>query len=71
MQEWLLQDLQPVNECSIGYDAGNLTVETPYNRGFVAQLKALIPYNDRRWDADRKAWLVRSDHGSTIQKLVE
>ncbi len=71
MQEWLLQDLQPVNECSIGYDAGNLTVETPYNRGFVAQLKALIPYNDRRWDADRKAWLVRSDHGSTIQKLVK
>ena len=70
-QDWLLQDLQPVNECSIGYEAGNLLVETPYNREFVAQLKALIPYNDRRWDPDRKAWLVRVDHGLTVQKLID
>ncbi len=70
-QDWLLKDLKPANTCSIGFDGSNLVVETPYDRGFVAQLKALIPYNDRRWDPDHKAWLVRSDHGPTIQKLID
>jgi hypothetical protein len=70
-QSWLLQDLKSANTCSIGFDGINLVVETPYDRGFVAQLKALIPYADRRWDPDQKAWLVRPDHGPTLQRLCD
>jgi len=70
-QAWLLNYLKPANKCSIDFDGSNLVLETPYDRGLVAQLKALIPYNDRRWDQDQKAWLVRPDHGPTLQKLID
>jgi hypothetical protein len=70
-QGWLLQDLRPANKCSIGFDGTNLILETPYNPGLVAQLKALIPYNDRRWDPDQKVWLIRPDHGPTLQSLID
>lgn len=70
-QGWLLQDLRPANKCSIGFDGTNLILETPYNPGLVAQLKALIPYNDRRWGPDQKVWLVRPDHGPTLQSLID
>lgn len=71
MQAWLLQDLKPKDKCSIGFDGANLILETPYNPGLVAQLKALIPYNDRRWDPDQKVWLVRPDHGPRLQSLCD
>jgi hypothetical protein len=68
-QAWLLEDLRPPTKCSIDFDGSNLILETPYDRGLVAQLKALIPYSDRRWDPDQKAWLVRPSHGPTLQSL--
>jgi hypothetical protein len=68
-QPWLLQDLKSANTCSIDFDNINLVVQTPYDRGFVAQLKALVPYGDRRWEPDQKVWLVRPDHGPTLQRL--
>jgi hypothetical protein len=70
-QEWLLKDLKPKNRCEIGFDGVNLVFTSPYDRGLVAQLKALIPYADRRWDPDQKAWLVRPDHGTTLQSLCD
>lgn len=70
-QAWLLQDLKPKDKCSIDFDGTNLILETPYNPGLVAQLKALIPYNDRRWDPDQKVWLIRPDHGPTLQSLID
>lgn len=70
-QAWLIEDLKPPDQCEIGLDGGSLVFKTPYDHGLVAQLKALIPYADRRWDPDRKAWLVRADHGVTLQKLCD
>jgi hypothetical protein len=70
-QSWLFQDLKQANTCSISFDGASLVFETPYNPGLVAQLKALIPYSDRRWDPDRKAWLVAPSHGPTLQKLCD
>jgi len=68
-QDWLLKDLK-TNKCNIGFDGANLVIETPYDPGLVAQLKALIPYADRRWDPDQKAWLVKPSHGPTMQSLI-
>jgi DnaJ-domain-containing protein 1 len=70
-QEWLLKDLKPKNRCNVDFDGVNLVFTSPYDRGLVAQLKALIPYADRRWDPDQKAWLVRPDHGTTLQSLCD
>jgi len=71
LQSWLLTDLKPKTECEIGFDGVSLGLKTPYNPGLVAQLKALIPYTERRWDPDRKAWLVTPAHGPTLQKLID
>ena len=46
-QAWLLKDMKPTGQCQIELDGGNLVFKTPYDRGLVAQLKALIPYVDR------------------------
>lgn len=70
-QAWLLKDLKPKTECEIGFDGVSLEIKTPYNPALVAQLKALIPYAERRWDPDRKAWLVTPAHGPTLQKLCD
>ena len=70
-QDWLLQDLKPAHKCAIGFDGMSLVLQTPYNPGLVAQLKALIPYNDRRWEPDGKVWLVKPVHGPVLQKLID
>lgn len=70
-QGWLLKDLKPKSQCEIGFDGMSLVFKSPYDRGLIAQLKALIPYTDRRWDPDQKAWLVRPVHGPTLQQLCD
>lgn len=70
-QDWLFQDVKPANICSVDFDGSNLILKTPYQPGLVAQLKALIPYNDRRWEPNIKAWLVKPVHGVTLQSLID
>lgn len=42
---------------------------TPYDSGFVADLKALIPYGQRTYNKDRKTWTIGARHGRTVQDL--
>lgn len=46
-------------------------VHTPYSAGFVAALKASIPQPDRKWDKQRRAWLVAPEHGQAMADLVQ
>ncbi len=50
--------------------SGVLVYRTPYNPALVAALKAVIPYMDRKWDPQRKAWLVAPQHGGDLVKLT-
>jgi len=56
---------------SITLDGNTLVYQAPYNAALVAALKLAIPAADRRWDGDRKAWLVAPQHGSVLARLTE
>ncbi|MBR6464505.1 MAG: hypothetical protein IKS81_04365, partial [Verrucomicrobia bacterium] len=44
---------------------------TPYDSGFVADLKALIPYSQRTYNRDRKTWTIGARYGQTAQDLCQ
>lgn len=56
---------------SLEYENGVLVYRTPYMPALVAELKLQVPAHDRRWDAERKAWLVAPQHASTLVRLAE
>lgn len=58
-------------QCSLEHDNGVLVYRTPYLPALVAELKAQVPAPDRRWDAERKAWLVAPQHVDTLVRLTE
>ncbi len=60
----------PQNRCQILADRGSLVLVTPYDPDLVADLKAQIPSSDRKYDGQRKAWLVDPRHGKLLTDLV-
>jgi len=56
---------------SLQYDNGVLVYRTPYMPALVAELKLQVPAHDRRWDADKRAWLVAPQHANTLVQLTE
>lgn len=48
-----------------------LVVRTPYDPAFVAALKAQVPHEARRWDRDRRAWLVDAAQRARVVHLAE
>lgn len=43
---------------SISLNEGNIVLRTPYNKKLVNDLKDAIPPMGRRWDNDRKVWII-------------
>jgi len=56
--------------CRIDLANGALAITSPYDAGFVADLKATIPNSERKWDGTTKRWLVSPNYGSQLQRLV-
>jgi len=50
---------------TITLENNTLVVQTPYNPALVMEIKAL-PYSERKWDPNRKAWLVDLRHGQKL-----
>ena len=50
---------------------GDLRFESSYDAALVAALKAQIPFQERRWDKARKAWIVAANHGPTCADLAQ
>lgn len=50
---------------------GALAVYTPYAPDFVNELKARLSPAERKWDGDRRAWLVAAGCGPRVVKLIE
>ena len=50
-------------------DNGSYELHTPYDPGFVSDLKALVPYGQRTYNRDRKTWTVGGKHGQLIKDL--
>jgi len=60
-----------MNACKILPASGSYEIQTPYLRGFVADLKAMIPASERVYNKDRYTWTVSEWHGDLIVRLIE
>ena len=49
--------------------ANDLQFYSPYDRLLIADLKSRIPYNERRWDAQSKCWIVTTNNLGTLKTL--
>lgn len=58
-----------MGRCALIADGDAISVVTPYDAGFVAQFKMMVPASDRRWDGEKKRWIVTPRHGKTLQDL--
>lgn len=50
---------------------GSLLVRTPYNAGFVDELKAMIPWGERSWASASKYWVVDEKHEDIVTHLIQ
>lgn len=55
--------------CKLTPDSGAIAITSPYDAGFVTELKSTIPANDRRYKPESKSWIVTPRHGATLQNL--
>jgi len=62
--------LKPSVKITFDSTANALAVNTPYDRGFLAHFKNAIPYTQRRWNNDRRVWLVDVSCGKQLQDLI-
>lgn len=58
-----------MSRCKLTPDSGAIAVTSPYDSGFVTELKTLIPATDRRYKPENKSWIVTPRHGATLQNL--
>ena len=56
---------------SLTLENGSLAFRTRYDPGLVSAFKDAVPSQDRRWDGNRKIWLVNPRHGQTLADLTQ
>jgi len=47
-----------------------LILSTPYNPDFVRELKFAVPWRSRRWDQNRKQWIIDAVYEDQVRELV-
>lgn len=57
-------------KCRLVPSNGNYEVITPYDRGFVIDLKNAVPANERNYDPNTHRWTVAARYGNTIAGLI-
>lgn len=58
-----------MTKCTLTPDSGGIAVKTPYDPGFVSELKSKVQPNERRYKPEAKQWIVSVRHGKTVQDL--
>lgn len=51
--------------------SGGLAFDSSYDAGLVAEFKRRIPGDARRWDGNKKRWLVSTQYGQTCADLAQ
>lgn len=51
-------------------ESGAMSLRTPFNAAFVAQLKTDIPRHQRRWVPDKKIWQVEVEVAEHVTKIM-
>jgi len=49
----------------------HLVFVSSYHQGLVAEFKQAVPPSARKWERDRRAWLVDPAYGDTVARLCE
>lgn len=57
----------PAKKVSVTSEGGWLTIRSPYNVGFIADVKA-VP--GRKWNADQKVWMVPASAAQKVAQIV-
>lgn len=52
------------------YENGNLVLSCPYDKSVIDNVRAL-PSCDRKWDGQRKVWIVAPTHGKPITQWLK
>lgn len=50
--------------------SGGLALEASYDSDLTRDMKSRIPAESRRWDPDRKRWLIDAQYGDLVAKLA-
>lgn len=58
------------DNCNVTACNGALRIQTPYNAGFLAAIKAL-PSNARRYDQPTRTWLVDTQYAGEVRELIQ
>jgi hypothetical protein len=45
----------------VHFDQGTVELDCPYDAEFVDELKGALPGHARRWDGDRRVWVISSE----------
>lgn len=53
------------------FDDGEVSVEFPFHRDLINDLKAIADRRMRRWDPVRKAWIVRTAIFNQVHELLD
>jgi len=61
---------EPVH-ASLTPGQGGLEFRSSYDAGLVAEFKARIPFEGRRWDPVKKVWIVDARYGGVCAELAE
>ncbi len=60
-----------MSSCKLEVSGDVLVVNSPFKRGFVEGLKAIIPGGERYWDRDGKVWEVNPDYLDEVIHLAQ
>lgn len=63
------QTVSQSRKCRVTVEADYLRIQTPYNPGFVAHIKAL-PAGERKFDGATKTWLVTASNYALVRDLI-
>ncbi len=60
-----------MEEVTVEYEVGYVTVDMPYNKDLIDRLKTEIHPNERHWDSVRKVWLINDAFWEEARAIIE
>ncbi|MBK8238800.1 MAG: hypothetical protein IPK74_25010 [Deltaproteobacteria bacterium] len=57
-------------EMACGDGDGTVLVRSPFSASYVAEFKAAVPPDARRWIAAYRAWSISEDYASIVERLL-
>jgi hypothetical protein len=66
----LTRSLYMPRQVNVIAEGNDLVIFSPYDAGFVAEIKTNIPVGDRIFDRDKVAWVIGGKHSTAVKDLI-